>query len=260
MFVTDSRAHRSAVRSNTLPCHGRIACRRCFSQDGDTQTIGKWQIVNDPAAWGSANPTVLVLGFSKGFTQANAFRSEQFEDIPFKGMRSRLTEELRLIGVLGAGETVDEKMVDGEREFAFGSLVRCSLSRLDAKGRLACTGAVMPKAFSEEVSACVERCAETFLGTLPASVRLVLMLGTSDGYVEGCRKLIRALNFGAFSNINSVSYRTGTVVWAHISHPSGLNGHHPTWMAGDRSTKPGLKRVLAMEAIRSIGLMLRHQA
>jgi hypothetical protein len=31
----------------TLPPHGHIACRRCFSGDGSMQTIGKWQMVND---------------------------------------------------------------------------------------------------------------------------------------------------------------------------------------------------------------------
>src|SRR5712664_2957981 len=99
------------LSNSTLPPHGRIACRRCFSGNGSTQTIGKWQMVNDPAAWGSATPRILILGFSKGFTQANAFRSDRFEDIPFKDMRTRLTEELRFLGVIGKSETVDQKMV-----------------------------------------------------------------------------------------------------------------------------------------------------
>lgn len=30
--------------------------------------------MNDPGTWGSADPEVLVLGFSKRFTQANAAR------------------------------------------------------------------------------------------------------------------------------------------------------------------------------------------
>src|ERR1019366_3624459 len=139
------------IAPNTLPSHGHITCRRCFTTDGNTQMIGKWQMVNDPTAWGSTTPEILVLGFSKGFTQANAFRSGRLEDIPFKNMRTRLTEELRLLGVLSATETVDQKIVATETKFAFGSLVRCSLSRLNVKGKLACTGEVMPKAFTEEI-------------------------------------------------------------------------------------------------------------
>lgn len=238
------------IAPNTLPPHGRITCRRCFTADDHTQMIGKWQMVNDPAAWGSASPEILILGFSKGFTQANAFRSGRLEDIPFKNMRIRLTEELRLLGVIGATETVDQKIVGTEIKFAFGSLVRCSLSRFNAKGKLGCTGEVMPKAFTEEISSKLRNCAETFLTNLPASVRLVLMLGTTDSYIAGCRDVIRSLHRTQFTDINPVSYRTGDVIWIHVSHPSGLNGHHPAWMAGDPATKPGHKQNLALAAVR----------
>lgn len=232
-----------------LPSHGRIACRRCYTSDNQSQTVGKWQMVNDPAAWGSANPTVLLLGFSKGFTQADAFRTGRFEDIPFKDMRQRLTEELRLLGIIGKSETIDQKMVPTETEMAFGSFVRCSLSRTNKNGKLVCTGEVMPKAFSEEISANVKTCARTYLADLPPTVKLVLLLGTTDAYIKGCSGVIRSLYGSNFSRINDVSYRTGGVTWVHISHPSGLNGHHNTWMAGDPATKPGQKRNLAIEAI-----------
>jgi hypothetical protein len=164
-------------------------------------------------------------------------------------MRTRLTEELRLLGVIGATETVDQKIVATETKFAFGSLVRCSLSRFNAKGKLGCTGEVMPKAFTEEISSKVHKCAETFLSNLPNSVRLVLMLGTTDSYIDGCRGVIRSLHGAQFSDINAVSYRTSDVVWIHVSHPSGLNGHHQAWMAGDPATKPGHKQNLALTAI-----------
>ena len=238
------------IAPTTLPSHGCITCRRCFTANHHTQMIGKWQMVNDPAAWGSATPEILIFGFSKGFTQADAFRSGRFEDIPFKNMRTRLTEELRLLGAMGATETVDAKMVDTEIKFAFGSFVRCSLSRFNAKGKLGCTGEVMPKAFTEEISSKVRACAETFLTNLPRSVRLVLMLGTTDSYIDGCRSVIRSLHSAEFADINPVSYRTGDVVWIHVSHPSGLNGHHAAWMAGDPGTKPGHKQNLALAAIR----------
>jgi hypothetical protein len=233
-----------------LPVHGRITCRRCFPKEGDIQLVGKWQVVNDPGAWGSATPKILILGFSKGFTQAAAYRTGRFEDIPFKDMRTRLTEELRLLGVLGPTEIVDDKMVADERDLAFGSLVRCSLSRLNGKGRLECTGQVMPKSFKEEVAPFLRRCAEVFLSRLPETLRLILMLGTTESYIHGCRNLVRSLYGSQFSDINAVSYRTGDVAWTHVSHPSGLNGHHSAWMAGDLATTAGRKRHLAMDAVR----------
>ena len=54
--------------------------------------------------------------------------------------------------MIGSSETVDQKMVASETEIGFGSLVRCSLSRINKKGVLACTGEGMPKAFTEEIS------------------------------------------------------------------------------------------------------------
>jgi hypothetical protein len=237
-----------------FPKHGRLACRRCFADDCDTQILSKWQIVNDPGAWGSANPEIVVLGFSKGFTQANAYRSGRFEDIPFKDMRPRLTEALIAIGVLKSTEKVGEKMVASELRFAFGSLVRCSLSRMNQKtGRLECTGQVMPKAFVEEVSGIVRRCAETFLVNLPPSARLVLMLGTTDSYIRGCKSLIKSIYGKDYTELNEVGYRTGRLCWAHISHPSPLNGHHGNWLDGRASTKPGQKRKLAEEIVRLSG-------
>jgi hypothetical protein len=196
-----------------------------------------------------------VLGFSKGFTQAEAFRSGRFEDIPFKKMRPRLTEILRLLGVLGQSEIVDQKMVASESEIGFGSLVRCSLSRLNAKGTLECTGQFMPKAFREEISANLKTCAQTYLSELPPSMRLVLMLGTTDSYINGCRNVVRSLYGANFAVIDEVSYRTGDIVWVHASHPSPLNGHHGRWLAGDPSTQAGRKQILAMAGVRSSGAL-----
>lgn len=244
-----------------FPAHGPIACRRCFSNADPVMDLGPWRAVNDPGAWGSASPEVLVLGFSKGFTQALAARSGPFETIPFKRMRPRLSEVLQVLGVLKSGEQVDTRMVATERTIAFGSLVRCSLSRFDEKaGKHACTGPIMTKAFTETAAApIVKRCAETHLKHLPPSVKLVVMLGTGDGYIKGCRQTIQALYGSVFTSLNEVAYRTGPVTWVHVSHPSGLNGYHGEWMAGDPATKQGKKRCLAMDAVRGAGFQQAHQ-
>src|SRR5215211_4495813 len=118
---TTSHAH--------LPAHGPIACRRCFTGPDPVQDVGSWRMVNDPGAWGSTTPRVPVLGFSKGFTQANAYKNGNFEAVPFARMRPRLTEVLQVVGVLDESDIVDHRMVATETELAFGSLVRCSLSR-----------------------------------------------------------------------------------------------------------------------------------
>ena len=239
------------MTSTSLPAHGPISCRRCFDgSSSDVLTMGRWQAINDPGAWGSANPEILVLGFSKGFTQADAYKNGPFEDVPFARMRPRLTEALQALGLLPPGIPVDTRMRVGERRFAFGSLVRCSLARRNKKGKLECTGAVMPKAFVEEVSVMTRACASAFLTNLPASVRLVVMLGTTDDYIKGCKKLIRSIHPTTWEDINDVTYRAGGAVFVHVSHPSGLNGHHPEWMDGDPATTSGRKRRWAEEAVR----------
>lgn len=241
----------STIPHAPFPAHGPIACRRCFTEAAPQMDLGPWRVVNDPGAWGSATPEILVLGFSKGFTQAALARAGRFEDIPFARMRPRLTEVLQALNLLGPDERVDPRMIAGERRFAFGSLVRCSLSRVDARSaKHACTGPIMAKAFTEaQAVPIVRRCAETHLRDLPASVRLVLMLGTGDAYIAGCREVIRQLHGPRFAILNPVAYRTGATVWAHVSHPSGLNGYHPAWMRGDPGDKQGRKRRFAMDAV-----------
>lgn len=236
---------------SSLPSHGPISCRRCFGGvDGDTLEVGAWRAVNDPGAWGSSTPKVLVLGFSKGFTQANAYRAGRFEDVPFKRMRDRLAASLRLLGLADDDIHIDRRFVPTESDYGFGSLVRCSLSRLNpANGKRECTGAVMPKAFTEEIRAVVRRCAETYLTALPPSVEIVVMLGTTSAYIQACRALIRSLYGAAFSDINGAAYRTGGVIWVHVAHPSGMNGFHKNWMAADASDASGMKCLEAQQAL-----------
>jgi len=245
-----------------LPPHGRIPCRKCFSTAREVEEIASWRVVNDPGAWGSDHASILVLGFSKGFTQASAYQSDAFEAIPFKGtvMRSRLTAALRRIGALSQIESVSEKFLASERDFAFGSLVRCSLSRLNKKGEWECTGQVMPLAFTEPVRAVVRRCAETYLGDLPASVRLVVMLGSGDPYIKGCRGLIRSLYGSAFKDVNEVAYRTSDIVWVHIAHPSPGNGYFTLWMQGASSDPSGRKLLQALSALSALSPSIRQAA
>jgi hypothetical protein len=206
-------------------------------------------MVNDPCAWGAIRPIVLVLGFSKGFTQATAFRNDKFEDIPAKNMRPRLTAALRRINLLRENEVVDAKFSATEHTFAFGSLVRCSLSRLNKHGQWGCTGELMSKAFTEPVRDVVRRCAETYLTGLPETLRLVILLGTADAYIAGCRRLIASLYGSGFAELNEVSYRTPGVIWVHIAHPSGANGHFEAWLRGSQGTTSGRKLSQALAAL-----------
>ena len=238
-----------------LTVHGKLACRECFNgtDDNSIKPHKKWKMINDPGAWGSSESECLVLGFSKGATQAGIYETGKFEDIAFAGMRKRLTIALRLMGTLLNDETVDQKISDPNSNISFGSLIRCSVSRIDDKASnnkghdvYSCTGPLIAKSFSE-IPEVISRCSKKYLADLPASIRVVFMLGNGDAYVNHCQQLLRELFPRDFLQINSMSSEADGRLWIHLAHPSGLNGHFNTWANTDLGS--GLKRIAAYDAI-----------
>ncbi len=238
-----------------LPKHGKIECRLCFSSsDASVHKLNSnWKMVNDPGAWGGGDcPDYLVLGFSMGATLAGIYESSRFEDVAFAGMRPRLTEALRAIGALSSRETSDEKISDQYSNISFGSLIRCSVSRIDiiatAKaGRevYACTGPLITKSF-KEIPEVISICTRKFLADLPRSIQAVFLLGNTDSYVTSCQSVLRGLFPTDFRQVNPMAVVADGRIWIHIAHPSGLNGHFKTWLNG--SAGPGLKRLQAKAA------------
>lgn len=244
----------------TFPAHGPLSCARCFPDDRNLIAPGQWRVVNDPGAWGSTNPRILVLGFSKGATQANAFRNRPFDAVPFAGARQRLTSVLQRIGVLSSNETVDQRMRADEPDFAFGSLVRCSLSRRDGEGGAYRTsGPLIKKAFQEpEALAVVRNCMQRYLAKLPERLRLVILLGNDSGYVDACFREMQRLYSTGLQRINDVAYGNDEVTWVHVTHPSPGNGHFNTWLTADGNHTAGRKRELAIAAVRDSGVHIHR--
>jgi hypothetical protein len=118
--------------ANLLPAHGRIPCTACF---GGQATWGKsvatsddgWTLDNNPCAWGSRNPKYLLLGFSKGVRQTVGIATRPHDSIPYDGFRPRLTEGLKMLGLLAPTDTVDAHIRADEPDWGFGSFVRCTL-------------------------------------------------------------------------------------------------------------------------------------
>lgn len=238
-----------------LPKHGKIECRLCFSAaEGNIRKPNtNWKMINDPGAWGGGcRPDYLVLGFSKGATQAGIYESGRFESVAFARMRPRLTEALRAMGALSKYESSDEKIGDPNSNIAFGSLIRCSVSRLDkvvstkaGKDMYACTGTLISKSF-KEIPEVISNCAGKFLTHLPSSVKIVFMLGNTDSYVTNCQSVLRNMFSSDFKQINPMAVFANGRTWIHIAHPSGLNGHFNTWL--NTNEGPGLKRLQAKAA------------
>lgn len=226
-----------------LPKHGPINCRLCFSDDSDTLIQGPWRLKNNPLAAGAQNPRILVLGFSKGRNQnLKASIGKKFNDIPFQGMRDSLSKILQKIGALSCNEHVDNKIHASENDFAFGSLVRCSI---DCNGKT--SGDLLTKIFGKNGFFPVKKCFDEFLSIYPERLQLIVMLGSSNGYIRGCRKLFSEKC--KVEMFNDVSYFIGDILVVHVTHPSGANGHKKAWLEGKNDSSQGLKREQAIDAI-----------
>jgi hypothetical protein len=247
---------------DALPVHGRMNCSLCYREGESAQEIGKWRMRRDPGAWGNSNPKYLVLGFSKGATQADIYANGAFDDVAFGGKitRRNLTSILQTVGLLKPDENVDQKICSTDQEFHFGSLVRCSLSRYDEKesvkrGRpvYATSGSLITKSFSE-IPHIVDRCSRSFLAALPTSIKVVVMLGVTEAYVRNCRKKVRELHPIGFRDINPIAYEARGILWVHLTHPSKGNGTLNAWLTREVNDTSGRKSQLAVDVIRARGL------
>lgn len=263
-----------------LPSHGRVKCTRCFGDgarvDFDktrrTSDDGKWRITANPLAWGNDEPEIVVLGFSKGPTQAGALANTPHDQIAYKGSRTAVGKILRHVGVLtrpadgNPSRAVDRLISDPCGKFHFGSLVRCTVARFDEKeDRLnrsrrpaeqkdpwkGSGGGMLDKfvatPFGQEVSG---NCATAFIAALPASTKLVIMfgLGSNMSYVREALRLISAVRPGAWRTVNEVAYTDGRVTFVHVEHFASQGAHLGNWL-GENNHDRSVLGIRAREAV-----------
>jgi hypothetical protein len=234
-----------------LPEHGKIDCSDCFNSDMTKQTCGQWRLDNNPCAWGSSSPRVLVLGFSKGANQTEVIQKGMFEDIAFSGVRDRLKEVLLISGLIDKDQDINSIFKSDEKEFAFGSLLRCGLSYDQYNsGKFATSGSIIAKSFKiEPTRTWINNCAQKYLVDLPSSVKVVVMLGVSNTYLTNCWDLISGIYSDA-QRINEVAYIAGNKLFVHLVHPSRANGHFSDWC--EKHGSVGEKRKQAISALNYI--------
>ena len=90
---------------NCLPEHGRVHCNKCYSScdtkfDVTKEGQNKWRITANPLAWGAQKPKIIVLGFSKGPTQAGALANTPHDDIAYKGSRLNVGKIMSHVGLI----------------------------------------------------------------------------------------------------------------------------------------------------------------
>lgn len=237
--------------------HGPMNCSRCWKDDDTVQTVRAFQLTRNPAHVGASSPKVMVLGISKGPTQNAVAQTGAFEKVAFAGMRHRLLDVLQCVGLLQT-ETHAlfwKRFTAAETEWAFGSVVRCTLNGLN-DNKCKASGEPVYTADSPLVTPALrpdstgfvwaKNCVDEHLGELPATTKLVLLLGTTPGYVKALRSLIGDVR-GSVSPLNDIAYVSMDFRFVHITHPSPANGHFSVYVDG--RGKPGRKRDLAREAI-----------
>ncbi|MET0029676.1 MAG: hypothetical protein ABW101_18745 [Candidatus Thiodiazotropha sp.] len=252
---------------DTLPKHGRIDCNRCFKDSApvefDQHKTGDsgWRITANPLAWGNAEPQVVVLGFSKGPTQAGALANTPHNEIAYKGSRKNVAKILSHVGVLNIPASadpvtaVDRAIADTGGRFHFGSLIRCTVERYDDKsGTWKGSGGGMLDKF---VATCFGRtvasnCVREHLANLPGKTRLVVMfgLGTKLNYVRESFKLYSEVRPGNWRWINDVAYTDGNVVVVHVEHFASQGALIPNWLGstGHERARLGQQARDAVEA------------
>ncbi len=237
--------------TDLLPTHGRVSCTVCHAMPTEFDQVAagtaEWRIRANPLAWGASDAEVVVLGFSKGPTQAGDLARTHHDAVAFKGQRVWVGRILARLGLIApeadtAAMTriVDRMICDPRGRFAFGSLVRCTVERFE-RGVWKGTGGDMlggfvSNAFGRQVAG---NCAVRHLGRLPASTRLVVMMGTGSkgNYIDEAERLIRAAR-GAPSSwrrINDVAYGDERTTFVHTVHFAAQGRLRGDWFGQTRN-------------------------
>lgn len=245
-----------------LPKHGPMNCRLCWGDhEGKTERLldeRRFRLVNDPGAWGSSNPIVLVLGQTKGNTQSsemqNILSRGVFDQVAFKRFRPNLLKVLKAVGVLDHTPSVDPLLTDSEPNFGWGSVVRCSMTGLDEKtGEYSGdSGKVLPAYKAKEAQVVILTCMQKWLKDLPERNKLIVLLGNSDLYIRRMREKLRKVHPDTLPHPQApnVAHLAAGRTWVHVGHPSGANGHLTNFLHDYERSGQGKKRADARRAVR----------
>lgn len=257
-----------------LPNSGRINCTKCFQNknivfDETKRTENGWRITANPLAWGNSQAEIVILGFSKGPTQAGALSSTPHNDIAYKGSRRNVGKILAHIGLLDKADPdvlkkqVDRAISNDNGRFHFGSLIRCTVERYDKKSSSwkGSGGGMLDKfvttPFGSEVSS---SCVERYFTDLPENTKLVIMfgLGTKNNYVNSAFALFKRARPGSWRKINDVAYTDDRITVVHVEHFASQGALIPYWL-GEKENARKILGSMAKEAVHeTLGNTRRH--
>lgn len=252
-----------------LPSHGRVSCSLCHDGlapqfDLSKRTEGDWRITANPLSWGSVEPEIIVLGFSKGPTQAGALASTPHDEIAYKGSRLNVGKILAHVGLIPADEPnrlkrqVDQLIANKSGRFHFASLIRCTVERYDHKSASwkGSGGGMLDKFIAIPFGNSVAiNCTTTFLRNLLEQTRLIVMfgLGTNMNYVNSAYGLFRRARPGNWKMINPIAYTDGKITVVHVEHFAAQGALIPNWLGENDHPRSNLGR-LSKAAVEASGV------
>lgn len=199
----------------------------------------------------------MVLGFSKGPTQAGALSKTPHDAIAYKGSRGNVGKILKHIGLLSCrpdsdlAQEVSQLISDKSGRFHFGSLIRCTVERCDKGVWKGSGGGMLDKFvatdFGQEVAG---NCTSKFLNQLPENTKLVVMfgLGSKLNYVGECHSLYKAARKGFWTKINDVAYTDNRITVVHVEHFAAQGALITQWL-GERDHPRKRYGLMAKEAV-----------
>jgi hypothetical protein len=165
------------------------------------------------------------------------------------------------MNLLKNGETLDQKLRPTEGDWAFGSIVRCTLGTVDESGNVRRTKNVVgPLASMRGEESWIRKCVSTYFRAFPPRLETVVLLSNDDNYVDA--------SFRAFAAVdetirmmpgNAVAYGNERVTFVHMVHPAALRGridepgpgnHVANWFAGGADSQ-GRKQQQALRALQN---------
>jgi hypothetical protein len=224
-----------------------------------------WRITANPLSWGSSEPEVLILGFSKGPSQAGELQRLAHNEIPYRKGRKQVGKILSHLGLLPAAHPDQLKMMvhkaiaDVDGRFGWGSLVRCTVERFDKKTQTwVGSGGMIDEFMEHEFGRRISRaCATKFLRNLPDRTKLIVMfgLGSRGSYVASARRAIEAARPANWRMVNDVAYTDGNITVLHVEHFASQGANIPNWLGVNDHPRSRLG-LLARKAVSLTGLRL----
>ena len=243
-----------------LPKHGPISCSKCMDLFSNTRATKSWgglgepcKLINNPGSWGAENPKYLVLGFSKGPKQNEAWRNYEqgrlkFEDVPFYSrkkpeskslsMRERLQMLLVALGFIDEYEDINNLFHSSEDSLSFGSVIRCSISVQDSISYTEDLKKIISTFGKDSCSSSIiSNCINNYLSDIPSGT-IIVLLGMDKDYIAESKRIFCSL-YRTMRKINALSYTDGKRTWIHVAHPSGrlADKHFIAWVNAENKSK-----------------------